>query len=59
MKKWERHTLDSKVRLVRERTREVVRADLVGRDKRVGDQELCPLVEQVELSSRSLVNYAS
>lgn len=37
--------LDGEVRLVREAAREVVRADLVGRDERVRDQELRPLVE--------------
>ena len=47
--------LDREVRLVRERAREVVRADLVPWDQRVCDQVLRPLVEQLVLRARNLV----
>ena len=52
-------TLDGKVGLVRKRAREVVRAQLQFGNERVFDQELRPLVEQVELKGRSMFNYAS
>ena len=42
-------TLDSEIGLVRERSCEVIRAELVRGDERVRDQEAGPLVKQVEL----------
>lgn len=44
--------LDGEVCLVGERAGEVVGADLVGRDERVGDQELRPLVQETELYAK-------
>ena len=41
--------LDREVRLVRETTRKVVRAELVARDERVLDEVLRPLVEEIGL----------
>ena len=44
--------LDREVRLVRETTREVIRAELVRRYQGIRDQELRPLVEQTELRNQ-------
>ncbi len=41
--------LDREVRLVRKTAREAVRTELLRGLQRVSDQEVCPLVEQVEL----------
>ena len=41
--------LDGEVRLISERARKVVCAELIRRDQRVRDQELSPPVQQVEL----------
>ena len=43
------NALDREVGLVREAARKVVRAELALRDERFGDEELRPLVEELEL----------
>jgi hypothetical protein len=43
-------TLDGEVRLVRQASREVIRADLVCGNERVSDKELSPLVEEIVLA---------
>lgn len=39
-------TLDGKVSLVGQRSCEIICADLIGWNERIGDQELRPLIEQ-------------
>ena len=51
--------LDREVRLVRQTTRKVVRAELVRRYQGVRDQELRPLVEGIDLKASALADCAA
>ncbi len=45
---------DSEIGLIGQRSREIISADLVSRNKRVGDEELRPLIQEVRLKCLGL-----